>query len=51
MLHPILGIPLASIGKLPFFGKLHIEAKGISDMGMLKDLLVVEATLVHTWDV
>ena len=26
MLHPILGIPLASIGKLPFIGKLPIEA-------------------------
>ena len=26
LLHPILGIPLASIGKLPFIGKLPIEA-------------------------
>ena len=26
LLHPILGIPLASIGKLPFTGKLPIEA-------------------------
>ena len=25
LLHPILGIPLASIGKLPFIGKLPIE--------------------------
>ena len=25
LLHPILGIPLASIGKLPFIGKLTIE--------------------------
>ena len=25
LLHPILGIPLASIGKLPFLGKLPIE--------------------------
>ena len=26
LLHPILGVPLASIGKLPFIGKLPIEA-------------------------
>ena len=26
LLHPILEIPLASIGKLPFIGKLPIEA-------------------------
>jgi hypothetical protein len=26
LLHPILRIPLASIGKLPFIGKLPIEA-------------------------
>jgi hypothetical protein len=26
LLHPILGIPLSSIGKLPFIGKLPIEA-------------------------
>ena len=26
LLHPILGISLASIGKLPFIGKLSIEA-------------------------
>ena len=26
LLHPIFGIPLASIGKLPFIGKLPIEA-------------------------
>ena len=26
LLHPILGIPLASIGKLPFIGKLPTEA-------------------------
>ena len=26
LLHPILGIALASIGKLPFIGKLPIEA-------------------------
>ena len=26
MLHPILGIPLASIGKLPSISKLPIEA-------------------------
>ena len=26
LLSPILGIPLASIGKLPFIGKLPIEA-------------------------
>jgi hypothetical protein len=26
LLHPILGIPLASIGKLPFIGKLPIGA-------------------------
>ena len=26
LLHPVLGIPLASIGKLPFIGKLPIEA-------------------------
>ena len=25
LLHPILGIPLASISKLPFIGKLTIE--------------------------
>ena len=29
LLHPILGIPLASIGKLPFIGKLPIEAEAI----------------------
>ena len=26
LLHPLLGIHLASIGKLPFIGKLPIEA-------------------------
>ena len=26
LLHPTLGIPLASIGKLPFIGKLPIDS-------------------------
>ena len=29
----ILEIPLASIGKLPFFGKLPIEAEAIPSIG------------------
>ena len=33
ILQPISGISLASIGKLPFFGKLPLEAKGIPDIG------------------
>ena len=28
LLHPILGIPLASIGKLPFIGKLLLASNG-----------------------
>ena len=31
--HPIQGIPLASICKLPFIGKLYMEAKGIACIG------------------
>ena len=33
LLHPILGIPLASIGKLPFIGKLPIDTKAIPGIG------------------
>ena len=33
LFNPILGIPLASMGKLPFYGKLLIEAKGILYIG------------------
>ena len=33
LLHPILGIPIASIGKLPFIGKLPIEALAIPGIG------------------
>ena len=33
LLHPILGIHLASIGKSPFIGKLPIEASAILGVG------------------
>ena len=33
LLYPILRIPLASNGKLPFIGKLPLEAKGIPFIG------------------
>ena len=33
ILQPISGISLASKGKLPIFGKLPLEAKGIPDIG------------------
>jgi hypothetical protein len=33
ILQSILGIFLASMDKLPFFGKLSIKAKGIHDIG------------------
>ena len=35
LLHPILGIPLASIGELPFIGKSPIEAKAIPSIGYM----------------
>ena len=40
------GIPLASIVKLPFFGKLPIEAEAIPGTYRLKYLLVVGMTPV-----
>jgi hypothetical protein len=33
LLYPVLGIPLASIGKLTFIGKLPIEAEAIPGIG------------------
>ena len=33
LLHPILGIPLASICKLPFIGKLPLETYAIPGTG------------------
>ena len=45
ILQPISGTPLASIGKLPFFGKLPIEAKGIPNIGWRICWYVVEMTL------
>ena len=29
----MIGIPLASIGKIPFIGKLHIESEAIPGIG------------------
>ena len=41
MLHPILGIPIAYVGKLPFIGKLCTHRDLSNSWYRLKDLLIV----------